>query len=221
VRPRVILFNAVSLDGRIDHVPADPALYYGIASRWQAGAILAGSETILRSGIGQDTEGEPPAVAPVAGDDPRPLLVVPDSRGRIRSWNRLRSFPYWRDLLALCSRSTPREYLDYLAGRGVETAILGEERVDLGAALTLLHDRFGIRRIRVDSGGTLNGVLLRQGLVDEVHLLVHPCLVGGTSPKTAFRAGDLESGEGVIPLRLTHLERLGDDIVWMGYEVVR
>jgi 2,5-diamino-6-(ribosylamino)-4(3H)-pyrimidinone 5'-phosphate reductase len=32
--------------------------------------------------------------------------------------------------------------------------------------------------VRVDSGGALNGALLRAGLVDEVSLLVHPVLAG-------------------------------------------
>ena len=32
--------------------------------------------------------------------------------------------------------------------------------------------------MRVDSGGALNGALLRAGLVDEISLLVHPVLVG-------------------------------------------
>ena len=34
------------------------------------------------------------------------------------------------------------------------------------------------RVVRVDSGGGLNGALLQAGPVDEVSLLVHPCLVG-------------------------------------------
>ncbi|MEO0433105.1 MAG: dihydrofolate reductase family protein, partial [Cyanobacteria bacterium J06656_5] len=53
---------------------------------------------------------------------------------------------------------------------------------------------FGVTVVRVDSGGTLNGVLLRAGLVDELHLLVHPTLVGGTSQKTFFN--DLTSENG-------------------------
>jgi len=36
--------------------------------------------------------------------------------------------------------------------------------------------------------GRLNGVLFRAGLVDEVSVLVNPCLVGGTSPRSIFRA---------------------------------
>lgn len=35
------------------------------------------------------------------------------------------------------------------------------------------------RVMRVDTGGTLNGILLRQGLVTEVSLFIYPSLVGG------------------------------------------
>jgi len=64
-------------------------------------------------------------------------------------------------------------------------------------------------------------VLLRAGLVDEVSLLIHPSLVGGTSPKSMFHAPDLQSPDSVIPLRLSHLERLENDSVWLVYEVVK
>jgi len=69
--------------------------------------------------------------------------------------------------------------------------------------------------------GRLNGVLFRAGLVDEVSVLVNPCLVGGTSPRSIFVAPDLTSPEGVIPLKLLHVETLQDNVVWLRYEVVK
>ena len=45
--------------------------------------------------------------------------------------------------------------------------------------LSALGDR-GAKLVRVESGGVLIGALLRDGLVDEVSLLVHPCLSDGT-----------------------------------------
>ena len=83
-----------------------------------------------------------------------------------------------------------------------------------------LNARYGVRVVRVDSGGTLNGVLLRAGLVDEVSVLISPFLVGGTTPRSLFRATDLASAEGVVGLKLVHLERVRDDIVWLRYEVL-
>jgi 2,5-diamino-6-(ribosylamino)-4(3H)-pyrimidinone 5'-phosphate reductase len=129
--------------------------------------------------------------------------------------------PYWRDVLVLCSRVTPREYLDYLEKQRVEYIVAGNERVDLRSALEELAARHGVKLVRVDSGGTLNGALLRVGLVDEVSVLLHPCLVGGTTPQSLFRAPDLASTDAVIPLRLTHVKRLRGEVVWLRYEVVR
>lgn len=89
------------------------------------------------------------------------------------------------------------------------------------AALEELSARYGVKTVRVDSGGVLSGVLLRHGLVDEVSVLIYPSLVGGTSLRSIFRAPDLESPEGAISLRLMYLETLQNDLIWLRYEVVR
>lgn len=223
MRPRVVIHNGVSLDGRMDW-PAggsgDMGLYYELAAQFNAGAMLSGSETMIAAYRGMP---DSDAVEPPAEYHPLhvPLLVIIDSRGRIRHWNRLRSEPYWQSAMALCSRATPTAYLDELREKGVEHIVAGGERVDLRAALEELNASYGVRVLRVDSGGVLNGVLLRDGLVDEVSVMVSPSLLGGTSPRSLFVAPDLTSPEGVIPLRLIHLERTRGDVVWLRYEVVR
>lgn len=220
--PRMVLHNAISLDGRTTGFPVDLCLFYGLVSRWNEDATLTGSETILASGVTPDDAGEPAPPWKAQPGDRRPLLVVPDSRGRIRSWNHLRSEPYWRDVLVLCTRSTPQEYLAYLDQSSVPYLIRGETQVDLPGALAELYDRYGVRLVRVDSGGTLNGLLLEAGLVDELSLLVHPCLVGGPSPNPLFRPPDGAAPEGdPLPAKLTHLERLADDVVWLRYDVTK
>lgn len=45
--PKIILYNAVSLDGRINGFNADVGLYYEIASNWDIDAVLMGSNTVL------------------------------------------------------------------------------------------------------------------------------------------------------------------------------
>ena len=223
--PRVILHIGVSLDGRIDWSCGDIGLYYELAGHWPADAMLSGSNTLLaayRMSGGNPEEDEGPLEAPekVPGD-PRQLLVVVDSRGRIRQWNYWRRQPYWRDVMALCSRSTPQAALDYLRGKGVEFIVAGDEHVDLRAALEELAARCGVKVVRVDSGGTLNGVLLRAGLVDEVSVIVDPCLTGGMTPRSMFVAPDLASADGIIPLKLMHVEVVRTDTVWLRYEVVK
>ncbi len=227
--PHVILHNAISLDGRMDNT-VDMGLYYGVAAGFGAEAMLSGSNTMVTgfAAQGLDITAEAAAgtvseEAPTGLDEP-PLrwLVIVDSRGRIRNWDVIRQQPYWAGVIALCSQTTPTEYLIHLQKSGVEYIQAGENKVDLCAALQALKARYGVERLRIDSGGILNGALLRAGLVDEVSILIAPCLTGGTSPNSIFQAPDLASPpEGNVPLRLVHLERMEGDVVWMRYEVVR
>jgi 2,5-diamino-6-(ribosylamino)-4(3H)-pyrimidinone 5'-phosphate reductase len=146
-------------------------------------------------------------------------MVIADSRGRIHFWHWLQAQPYWRQALALCARSTPRAYLDELEQANTPYIIAGEQQVDFRLALEELNARFGVKTVRVDSGGILNGVLLRSGLVDEVSLLVTPVLVGGESPRSFFIAPDVISPGQVIPLQLVHFEQVQENLLWLRYEV--
>lgn len=220
--PRVIVHSAVSADGRIDWFAPDVGLYYELAGRWGENCTLSGADTLLMAQEDIPPEGEDAFLPPVVADnDPRAILAVPDSRGRIRTWHHWRQLEYWKYAVALVSRATPKEYLEYLNARHVDAIVAGDDHVDYRAALEELNDRYDVTVVRVDSGGTLNGYLLRAGLVDEVSLLVHPALVGGVSPRSAFRAPDLNAADGVTPLRLMAAEEVRDGIVWLRYEVIR
>jgi 2,5-diamino-6-(ribosylamino)-4(3H)-pyrimidinone 5'-phosphate reductase len=73
----------------------------------------------------------------------------------------------------------------------------------------------------------LNGLLLRQGLVDEISLLIYPSLVGGETQSSIFRAPDLplpaapswQAPEGVVSVHLIDAQRLKGDVMWLRYEV--
>jgi 2,5-diamino-6-(ribosylamino)-4(3H)-pyrimidinone 5'-phosphate reductase len=217
--PRVILHNAVSIDGRINGFDADLGVYYSLIEKWREDATLVGSATILRA-MSTDAEeaSAPEDTALPDRPDTRPLLVVPDSRGRVRSWSALRRAGYWRAAIALVSRRTPADHLDYLRASSVEALVHGDDQVDLRTALEELAERFGVRTVRVDSGGTLNGVLLRSGLVTDVSVLIHPVLVGSAAPLSMFHsAGD--EARGPIQTRLEAMEQLENGLVWLRYSI--
>jgi 2,5-diamino-6-(ribosylamino)-4(3H)-pyrimidinone 5'-phosphate reductase len=85
---------------------------------------------------------------------------------------------YAKDILVLVSKATPQSYLGYLTERHYDFLIAGQDHVDYRAVLEQLNSRYGIKTIVTDTGGVLAGVLLDEGLVDEVHLLVAPEIVG-------------------------------------------
>jgi len=223
MKPRVVLHNAVSADGRMDWFRPDLEAYYRLAGKFEEDVTLVGSGTLLQSPEGEILSREPLEIPEFKEADPsddRPILAVPDSGDRIKNWPYLRTLPFWRDVFALSSSTAPAEQIDRFRRQSVPYFLSGRERVDLAASLSSIAGRFGAKTVRVDSGGTLNGVLLRAGLVDEISLLLHPQAVGGLSPRTLFRAEDLTAGEGVIDLELAANETLPGGLVWLRYKVV-
>lgn len=111
----------------------------------------------------------------------------------------------------------PEEPLAELAPRA-EIWRIGRGRVDLPGLLARLRQA-GIERLLVEGGGELNWSLVREGLVDEIHITVAPALLGGRDAPT------LLEGEGFSMarrqhLRLVGLERVGDEI-FCRYAVAR
>lgn len=218
--PKVIVHTEVSVDGRMDWLTDDDFLYYRLIGHMPHDAMLSGSATMLAAFPKPDDEEDAAAQPPEKAPGLQRLVIV-DSRGQIRSWRQIRNSEYWGEVTALCSHATPQTYLDELAALGIDTIVAGDDHVDLRAALLELSERYGITTVRTDSGGILNGVLLREGLVGELSLLLSPMLVGGTSPRSFYVAPDLTSEEKIIPLRLTHVENVEGDFVWLRYEVVQ
>jgi 2,5-diamino-6-(ribosylamino)-4(3H)-pyrimidinone 5'-phosphate reductase len=217
MKPRVVIHNAVSLDGKVTGFDVDMRRYYALASTWKEDATLCGSGTILAAPEGrvEDKDEECPTARRDSRKDKRPLLVVADSRGRVRCWSLLLNAGLWRDGVALCSERTPQRHLAYLRRRGVASIITGKKRVDLKTALGRLNTRHGVKTVRVDSGGALNAALLHAGLVDEVSLLVHPVFAG--NPARPLFDGRRPGGT----FRAFHQSRLPGGLVWLRLRIVR
>jgi 2,5-diamino-6-(ribosylamino)-4(3H)-pyrimidinone 5'-phosphate reductase len=208
-----------SLDGRIDWGISPDSPYYEVIRSFRAQVDLSGTGTMLAAPVPEDPRAAFGEVYEEWSKLPdKPRLAVVDSRGLVHNWEFLKKQPWWSGQVALCSESTPTEYLRYLENAGIDYIVAGQEKVDLRQALEELSARYGAGIVRTDCGGTLNGVLLRAGLVAEVSVIVNPALVGGTSARTMFVAPDLTSEAGVVRLKLTHVERMYEDFVWLRYK---
>jgi len=217
--PRLIVYAAVSLDGKTTGFDADVGLFYELAASWKEDASLCGSDTMVAASV-EEASAADSSELPKASSS-APLLVVPDSRGRVRAWRYLLGLPYWRGAVVLCSSATPASYLSELAELGIETIVAGTDHVDYRSALAELRERFCVETIRVDSGGKLSGLLLREGLVDEVSVLVFPTLVGNASSLSIYNLPEAATTGDVVSLALRGVEVPRDDAVWLRYDVVR
>ena len=216
MKPTVILYNAVSLDGRTTGFPVNQEAFYGLAQSIGEDATLAGCDTLLAATPPDAAAPETPP-APAGPEDPRPILALVDSRGRLKGWPYWQAQPFWRDWVSLCTDETPLEHMEALRRLGVTPLVCGRGRVDLRAALETLAADYGVRKVRVESGGGLNGRLLAAGLADEVRLLVHPVLTG-EGAATHF-AQNLDGPDGGVALRLLGAENKPDGLIYLRYAV--
>ena len=159
--PYVILHMGISVDGRIDWGGGADNPYYELVEQFGADADISGSNTILTAQFPDD----PQKALGMLYDDwinkpSRPIHAIVDSKGKIKNWETIRRQPWWRGYVSLCSEETPRTHLEYLKELGIECIVAGKQNVDLRTALEELNSHFHVQRVRVDSGGVLNGVLL-------------------------------------------------------------
>ena len=215
----VVLHTQVSLDSKADGFEYDMGTYYRLAETFDPDAIISGADTMLKAGVSEEVPEWSYQVAKNFPSCERTIMTVVDGRGRVRNWSALKKQPFWRSVLALCSESTPREHLEYLRREGVEYIVAGKERVDLRQALQIMNQRYKVRRVRIDSGGKLAGALLKEGLVDEISLLVSPFLMGGLSQNTFVDPEALSLREP-LTLQLNGVQNLDNGLVWLRYSVV-
>ena len=122
-------------------------------------------------------------------------------------------------VVAILSERVSDEYLASLRERGVSYLLAGARDVDLALALEKIATRFAVRTLMLEGGGRINGSLLREGLIDEVSVLVAPVVDGRMGTPAVFDAEP--DGASAHRLALDAVERRADDVLWLRYRVTK
>lgn len=83
--------------------------------------------------------------------------------------------------------------------------ILFEKGINLKELLTQLKVQFGVKRITIQSGGTLNAYWVREGLIDRVKIVVAPCLIGGSDTQSLIGGESLHTEEDLKKIKSLEL----------------
>ena len=216
--PFVIAKFAASLDGRIAAASGDSRWISGPEARvWshdlrtRIDAILVGSSTAIV---------DDPELTARPGDAlalRQPLRVVVDSRGRTPPMARVFTGPA-RTLVATVA-DAPAAWRASLEAQGAEVLVLPagiDGHVGAAALLQELGSR-NILTLLVEGGGVLLGGFFDHGLVDKVHAVIAPIIIGAAEAPAAVASTGAYRMADALRLREVKVERLGEDILVTGY----
>lgn len=208
-RPFVTLKLASTLDGRIATASGE--------SRWITGPRARRFVHDLRRRVDAVMVGSGTALA----DDPQltarrndrvvhsPVRVLVDSRLRVpvRSalYRELDRSPTW----VMCGEGVRGARTRAKTGARLFEQPLRAGQLDLSRLLRELG-RAGLNTVLVEGGGELAAALLRAKLVDEIHWLLAPRLIGGDG-RAALGALQLSRLAQAVSLGRVETARLGDD----------
>ena len=203
-RPWVTAKIATTLDGKIalhngdsQWITGDVARYYGHTLRSQNDAILVGAGTVRAD--------NPKLNCRVAGLSHKGIRVVVGNMTHIASDSHI------------CDGSMTTYHLTTqdISIQGMETIVCpsgggaDHSNVDLSFGLQKLADK-GITRLMVEGGGTMLASLLSAHLIDEIHWIHAPSVIGGDGLPSVEDLG-LQSMTDIPRFQVASSRPLGHD----------
>lgn len=101
--------------------------------------------------------------------------------------------------------------------------VIFQSELSLKEFLVKLKTEYGCERITIQTGGTLNGLFLREKLIDYIDIVVAPILIGGKDTSTLIDGQSLflESELSKLGvLKLQECEVLKNSYIRLRYEVI-
>lgn len=96
------------------------------------------------------------------------------------------------------------------------------ETLNLTQLLEDLYSKYNAENLTIQSGGTLNGLFVRNKLIDFVNIVIAPIIVGGKDVATLVD-GDSITNENelnkLMPLELMECNKLEDSYIQLKYKV--
>jgi 2,5-diamino-6-(ribosylamino)-4(3H)-pyrimidinone 5'-phosphate reductase len=103
------------------------------------------------------------------------------------------------------------------------TVCLYDKKVDFLDVFRQFYEIFGIKRITIQTGGTLNTQFVREGYIDELSIFIAPVLVGGKDTPTLLDGVSIKSAKElkqVKAMKLISANKLKNSYLHLRYKIL-
>ncbi len=90
--------------------------------------------------------------------------------------------------------------------------------------LTTLKEKYTVERLTIQTGGTFNATWIREGLIDEVSIVVAPMLVGGKDTQSLIGGKSFKTFEDlqhIKALEMIECKKLDHSYLHLRYQVIQ
>ncbi len=223
MKPFVICNMIQSVDGRVkaDGCPVDFYLIYrGIEKQLKADGWICGRIT-MEDFIGSASYKKRSSLKSIPKKDyvapykEKLIGVVLDTTGKLL-WNT--NVINDAHIVVALSEKASSDYLAFLREQGISYIFCGKTKIDLNTVLKKIGKLFHVKKILLQGGGRMNGSMLREGLIDELSLLVCPAIEGTVNTSTIFDVNPKRKPAHL--LKLLSVKKLKQDILLLNYKVL-
>lgn len=154
--------------------------------------------------------------------DERLTFFIVDRKPHLNA-NGVRYLAQWIGRLYIVTNNPSHPAFSLQSVHDNAEVIFYPEDVDLADLLIKVRQKYGIEHLMIESGGTLNAALVRQGLVDHVMIIVAPLLVGGRATSSLIDGRSLHTEEELVDLKALRLVRcqvLEHSYIRLEYDVI-
>lgn len=226
IRPVTTLFLLTSVDGKISTGDTDamdvdtdfPKIngvaqglyqYYALEQETDLCSFNTG-RVMAKTGV--NDKKEPPEKIPVS-------FVILDNKPHLNA----SGVSYLCDRAEHLYLATSNKNHPAMQMRKDNLTVLYDEKTDLKKLLRVLAQDYGVKRMTIQSGGTINEAFLRQKLLDYVDIVVAPVLIGGRDTPSLIAGESLHNADELERLGVLKLEKcdvLKESYVRLRYRVV-
>ncbi len=215
-RPFVLLSVAASIDGYIDDSSDDRLLLsndedFDRVDEVRAGvdAILVGASTIRADNPRLMVRSEArKAARAAAGKSPSLIKVTVTGSGDLDP--EAKFFTTGEEQKLVYTSASAHADLSKKLGEAATVVDAGDP-IDLERLLADLAAR-GVERLMVEGGGSMHTQFLQAGVVDELHLVIAPFLIGDPAAPRFVNPGDFPQGPR-SPFKLAESRAIGDVVL--------